>query len=233
MTDPRILDLAPGTADRLRLQRSSTSEQVADVLRDLILRGEIKPAAPMREMHLAPALGVSRNTMREALRILAREGMVVQDRHHVASAVEVSPADVCDIFAARLVVECGAVDLLRRSNTMPDLTPLAAACNRLASRDDGSWMEVIAADREFHVQLVHLAGNRRLDHLYAQMESEIRLCLTLTTKTDISLAQIEGDHRQLLDHLRQRDYDRVVASLTEVTNEARDRVVSILASWER
>jgi DNA-binding FadR family transcriptional regulator len=60
---------------------SSTSEQVADVLRENILNGELKPGAPLREQHIAKMLGISRNMVREAMRLLAREGLVTYHLH--------------------------------------------------------------------------------------------------------------------------------------------------------
>src|SRR5258707_11265423 len=89
----------------LRVRKETTAERAAGVLRNLIVRGEIEPGQPLREVELAPAVGVSRNTIREALRILAREALVAPSHRNVYTVVEVSTDDVPDIFRARAVIE--------------------------------------------------------------------------------------------------------------------------------
>src|SRR3981081_2376072 len=86
-----------GSVD-LRVSKENTAERAAGVLRNLIVRGEIQPGQPLREPELSPALGVSRNTIREALRMLAREALVAPSHRNVYTVVEVSAVDVPDIF---------------------------------------------------------------------------------------------------------------------------------------
>ena len=68
------------TLSGLSIRRVSTADQVASLMRQRILRGEFKPGTSLREVVIAAAIGVSRNTLREALRILVQEGLV---RHSV------------------------------------------------------------------------------------------------------------------------------------------------------
>ena len=74
--------------ERSQIHRLSVADQVASVLRQRILDGELRPGTPLQELSLATALGVSRNTMREALRILALEGLLHRNLHR---GVVVSP----------------------------------------------------------------------------------------------------------------------------------------------
>ena len=88
----------------LQIKRASTAEQVAEALREMILRGEIKQGQPLREVSLAASIGVSRNTMREAIRVLAREGIVMHEMHHGAMVTRLETRDVEDIFRVRRVL---------------------------------------------------------------------------------------------------------------------------------
>lgn len=213
----------------MRIHRSSTAEQAADMLRNAILHGEVGPGMPLREMQLAEAIGVSRNTMREALRILAREGIINQDRHHIATVVTLHSHDVREIYGARLILESGAVRVLEREGSKPDLSALRDDCDRLtAFRDEDPWMNVIDADRDFHVHLVGLANNPRLSHLYGQLESEIRLCLAYTTRVEISVKDIEKEHRTIVRRLEQADYEGALRLIEKTVSSAITRVCRVL-----
>jgi DNA-binding GntR family transcriptional regulator len=223
-----------GALGQMRIRRSSTAEQAADVLRNLILHGEIGPGMPLREMQLAEAVGVSRNTMREALRILAREGIINQDRHHIATVVQLRAQDVRQIYQARRTLEEGAVRLVAEAQLKPELQSLRDDTDKLAAfRDDDPWMNVIDADRDFHVHLVQLANNPRLDALYAQLESEIRLCLAYTTRVEIGVEDIEKEHRTIVRRLAQENYDGTLRFLAGTLEAATARVCRVLERNEQ
>jgi DNA-binding GntR family transcriptional regulator len=206
---------------QLRIHRSSTAEQAADALRNLILDGTISSGEPLREVRLAQAIGVSRNTM--------REGIITQDRHHVATVAEIHVDDVGQIFAVRRLLEIGAIKLVSEFDTAPDLRPLRLACDRLRRfRAEEPWLSVIEADRDFHVGLVGLAGNSRLEAVYGRLESEIRMCLAFTTRLNVSLEQIAAEHEGILAHLDSGDYDRAMAYLGETMDLAYARVSEVL-----
>jgi DNA-binding GntR family transcriptional regulator len=231
--DPVIVGLSDAIG-QLRIRRSSTAEQAADILLNLILHGEVGPGMQLREMQLAQAIGVSRNTTREALRILSREGIINQDRHHIATVVQLSAQDVKQIYQARLVLETGAVRILGLAGSTPDLTLLKEDCARLtAFRDDDPWMNVIDADRDFHVHLVQLAQNPRLDLVYGQLESEIRLCLAFTTRVEIRVEDIEREHRTIVRRLQERDYERAERYIVKTMDAASQRVCRVLERNER
>jgi DNA-binding GntR family transcriptional regulator len=218
-----------GAAGQLRIVRSSTAEQAADALRNLILDGTIPSGEPLREVRLAQAIGVSRNTMREALRILGREGIITQDRHHVATVAEIHVDDVGQIFAVRRLLEIGAIKLVSELDTPPDLRPLRLACDRLRRfRLEEPWLSVIEADRDFHVGLVALPANSRLEAVYGRLESEIRMCLAFTTRLHVSLEQIAAEHEGILAHLESCDFDRAIAYLGETMDLAYARVSQVL-----
>src|SRR3712207_5450747 len=93
----------------LRLRRESTAEQVAGALRDLIVGGGLAPGTRLREAPLSQQLGVSRNTLREALHILVSQGLVRHQAHRGAYVAELDADDVRDIFRVRRLVELAAV----------------------------------------------------------------------------------------------------------------------------
>jgi DNA-binding GntR family transcriptional regulator len=199
-------DLLSG--DELKLRRPSTAEQAADVIRNLILRRELEADAPLRETELASALGVSRNTMREALRLLTREGLVAQDHHKVATVAPLTVADVGDIFACRLVIEKGAADVVAKRDELPSLDPMRQSLEVFSHAGESDWQHVIDADRDFHTSLVALAGSPRLNASYAQLEAEMRRCMSATTRAHHDPGELYESHGELLANIEARQFDR-------------------------
>jgi DNA-binding GntR family transcriptional regulator len=219
--------------DALRLRRSSTAEQAADVVRGLILRREVDAGAPLRETQLAAALGISRNTMREALRMLAREGLVAQDRHRVATVAPFEVADVHDIFAVRRLLEGGAADLLGARGAKPDLSGMRASVAELRRvREVADWQTIVDADQAFHQGLVALADSPRLSAAYAQLEGEIRRCLSVTTRAHRVPEELYEQHSELLDHLEAGRYERFKEVLGAHLTVAETNIARVLRGDE-
>src|SRR5215469_17823268 len=103
---------SPLTGLGASIQRQSTTEQAAAALRDVILSGRIPPGTPLREAALATELGVSRNTVREAARLLGGEGLVRHQMNRGIVVAEITAADVRDIYAARAAVETAGAQAL-------------------------------------------------------------------------------------------------------------------------
>jgi DNA-binding GntR family transcriptional regulator len=100
----------------LTIKRVSTSDQVAAALREKILRGELRPGTPLQEVAMAASIGVSRNTLREAIRLLVHEGLVRHSVHRGAAVTELSEEDIADIYQVRKVLETAGVKAARRAN---------------------------------------------------------------------------------------------------------------------
>lgn len=218
----------------LRVRKENTAERAAGVVRDLIVRGEIEPGRPLREVELAPALGVSRNTIREALRLLAREALVAPSHRNVYTVVEVSAEDVPDIFRMRGMIEFTASQVIQEEGAEIDLTEMREAVERLKSLSpDDEWWEVVDADLAFHKALVAQARSPRLSAMYTQLEGEVRLCLSVSTQFQVPLEQIVAEHVNFIDLLEKRKYDRFEKALRKAMSAASGRVVGILSTADK
>ena len=92
-----------------RIHLASVNEQVVSALREMILAGTLPPGARLPEVGLSRQFGVSRNTIREAVRAVAREGLVNVDRNKTATVAELTDADVADLYTVRRLLELSAV----------------------------------------------------------------------------------------------------------------------------
>ena len=121
------------TSAALRITRQSTADQVAALLRERIVRGELQPGTPLREVPLAASIGISRNTMREAIRGLVHEGLVRHNVHRGVTVTKLTENDVADIYRVRRLLECAAVE---KSTPQPKQLELLAESIQLL--DDAS-----------------------------------------------------------------------------------------------
>jgi DNA-binding GntR family transcriptional regulator len=166
-------------ADRERLDRGSAAERVSDVLRQRIMEGFFPPGVRLPEGALCSALGVSRNTLREAFRLLGHERLVAHELHRGVFVRVPSEADIVDLYRVRSIVECGAVrDLRNPSEAQLDKVrePVRAG---LQAAEAGDWQTVGTADLLFHQALASLAGSERLDELMRSVLAELRLVFHL------------------------------------------------------
>jgi DNA-binding GntR family transcriptional regulator len=185
------------------IQRQSIAGQAAAAIRGAILAGQIPPGTPLREAALAAELGVSRNTIREAARILESEGLVRYQMNRGIVVTEITAEDVRDIYAARSAAEMAGVEALIASRDSAIYQELAELVERVedafACRDVA---RVLESDRFFHATLVAAAGSPRLSRFHAQLQQEQRLALTLAEHSSRQLGRTADDHRDLLEALR-------------------------------
>ncbi len=172
LTDPESPELTRLSQARSLLDRSGTAARLADLLRAQIIEGGLLPGTQLGEHAVAEALGVSRNTLREAFRLLAHEGLVVHEPHRGVFVRVLDAGDVRDIYATRRLVECAAV----RTGASEGVAEIrAAVATARAAASEGRWHDVGTADLRFHSAIVALAGSRRLNEMMRRILAELRL----------------------------------------------------------
>ncbi|MFI6425714.1 GntR family transcriptional regulator [Promicromonospora sp. NPDC050880] len=154
------------------------AERSADAIRELIVSGRLAPGQRLSEQAVSETLDVSRNTLREAFRILVHEGLLVRRPNAGVAVARPTFADVVDIYRVRRLIE---VPVLAAGDpahpgarTMRDAVDAA-----LAARLGGDWRDIAAANMRFHAGIVALAGSPRLDRVHANLSAELRLSFGL------------------------------------------------------
>jgi DNA-binding GntR family transcriptional regulator len=195
----------------LSIERVSTAERVADALREHLLSGAIAPGTPLRDVELSARVGVSRTTVREALAVLAREGLLTHSLHRGMEVARLASTDVRDIYAARRVIEKAAAESLI-ANPAWNLGELERALRDMteatARRDR---RRVVEADVAFHTAIVSALGIRRLRTTIVGALMELRLVLSVTDRANDDLDDLLRRHRELLDLFRERRPEAVTA----------------------
>jgi DNA-binding GntR family transcriptional regulator len=218
------------TMHNLTLRRSSTAQQVAEGLADAIMRGELAPGSPIKESALASSLGISRNTVREAVRILEVGGMVRYTLHHGFAVVDPSQDDLLELYRARLALEISAVRVPRTSE---ELAPARAALEALMKAyETKDAAEIAARDLDFHAAIVGMLNSKRIDAFYAQLAKELRYLLrVLFVEREIEMqAGVPEEHETIMAAIESGDPSHAVDVLTEVLTVNAKTVLAIFAA---
>ncbi|HXD66658.1 MAG TPA: GntR family transcriptional regulator [Solirubrobacteraceae bacterium] len=190
------------------VERRSTTDQVLHELRAAILAGRIKPTEQLPEVALAQTFGTGRSAIREAIRHLVQEGLVVSEINRGARVRPVSTPDLIDVYRARTAIEVAAVNTLLENPEGYDIAPLQAAqehIRRLCSADGSATpsRELIAADIDFHRVMVGLAGSPRLSRAHEPLAAESQMLLNWHPVYSVS--DYVADHQKLLEAIAARD----------------------------
>ncbi|WP_182084154.1 GntR family transcriptional regulator [Aureimonas sp. ME7] len=147
-------------------------------LRDRVISGEFLPGQRLSESALSADLAVSRNTLREAFRLLTKDGLLRHEPNRGVFVVTPDHAAVIDIYRVRRLVECRA--LAQGEPGHPAVRRMRAAVERaMDAREAGDWRVVGSANMAFHAAIVDLADSARLVAFYAQIAAELRLAFGL------------------------------------------------------
>jgi DNA-binding GntR family transcriptional regulator len=219
----------PGAAAALRrFERRSTASLVSETLRDSIIRGELPPGTPLREQALAQGLDVSRNTVREALRLLSHEGLVDYHVHRGVAVRKLSSADVRDLFLTREALEVTAIHSSRTAprEQLQAIDRVVGDAERAAEIED--WKEVATLDILFHQQIVQLIGSERIAIFFRRLGAELRLVFTATLRPSEHGPYVPWN-RKLIDLLVAGEVDACAAEMRAYLAAAEEMIQSALA----
>jgi DNA-binding GntR family transcriptional regulator len=213
------------------VKRRSTTDQVLQEIRAAILAGRIKPRDQLPEAALAQTFGTGRSAIREALRQLVQEGLVISELNRGAHVRPISREDILDVYLARQAIEVAAVQRAIQRQDRLELCDVRAAQQRIieASPPDAAQppsAELIAADLDFHRAMVALAGSPRLSRAHEPLAAESQMLLNWHPV--YPGADYAGDHEVLLRALESRDpnvadvaRDHLTLSLDLILEEAK------------
>lgn len=195
--------------DPIPLRGTSLHDSAASRLRGMVFDRQLEPGQWIDELALAGAWQISRTPLREALKVLAAEGLVELVPHRGCRVVELSDADADALFPVMALLE-GRCAFEAATNATDSeiglLQHLHAELERHAAAQDIDGY--YRANHEFHCTVQRLAGNRWLDRVTADLRRFMRLMrgrqLALPGRIDASI----GEHRLLIDAFTQRDAAR-------------------------
>jgi DNA-binding GntR family transcriptional regulator len=185
-------------------------------LKEAVLLGEIRPGERLLEADLAEQMGVSRTPVREALRRLEREGLVVWRPFRGAEVVGVERETVQQLFQVREALECLAVRL-----AVARIDPAAIALLRSiveeaeAAAQSGDYGRTNTLHRRFHSEIARLSGNLPLVRLLEEIQDHINLSQASARSGPERFRQVMSEHLQIVEALAAADASRAEMAVRE------------------
>ena len=188
------------------LVRSTLPEAAAERLRTLIIEGELAPGTKLNERELSERLGVSRTPLREAFRMLAADGLLVQLPNRGAQVVAMSRDDVRDAFEVMAALEGLAGELAVARVTDADVEGLRALQAEMdaahAARDLPAYYRV---NREIHDRLNAIAANPVLANAYRALNARLHALRFRSNLNQMKWDAAVAEHRSMIAALAARD----------------------------
>jgi DNA-binding GntR family transcriptional regulator len=219
--------------DGMVLRRSTTAQQLADGLSERILAGAIAAGDRLRESAIATELGVARNTVREAVRMLELSGLVRYEVNRGAVVISPTPERVDALYIARERLETAAVLRVPRSEQLAAISEAFDALVRAADSHDAR--RIVDKDLAFHTAIVALLDSSRLDEFYAELTRELRFYLMVLSVEDREFESPDvllAEHEAILSAIRSGDPTRAVREVRAHIETNAQRVKGIMAGRE-
>ncbi|HEX2073238.1 MAG TPA: GntR family transcriptional regulator [Geodermatophilus sp.] len=211
------------------LDRSTLRERALEALRSAILSGQYHPGDHLGEVELATSLGVSRGTVREALRHLQQEGLVTAGTRGMLRVNSLTAAEVRELFQVRAALEGLAVrQIIASPGREAAVRALRAALERLAAQGD-DFAARLQADLAFHLLLCELAGNSMLVEAWKRLEGRMRVAILNGAAWQAPM-MARDRHTPIVDAIEQGDVPAALRIVEEHMAGAADHFAQASAS---
>lgn len=209
---------------------------VFHTLRDAILHGELKPGERLMEIKLADRMGVSRTPIREAIRMLELEGLVIMLPRKGAQVAQITEKDLKDVLEVRMGLEELAVKFACERITDEKLGEMKAAADEFAqvventSEDDITLLA--EADVRFHDLIYQATENKRLIQLINNLREQMyRYRIEYLKDVDIRVSLIE-EHDKIYQALKNRNFDIACKATVDHISRQQDTIMRMMQQSE-
>ena len=213
-------------------QRLSLADQTVELVREIVLTGEIPPGGRVNEVELAARLRISRGPLREAIRHLISEGLLVHEPHHGAHVPLADVPQLYALFELRAALECAAARLAASRRTDADLAAMrevgahSRAC--LAAGERFPYRLDIA----FHRSLLAAAASPRIADQVRLVQQQVILLRSSHDVDPAHTAASMADHDALIEAVAARDEDGAARVMAAHLDRVRDQMVAALRDTE-
>ena len=188
----------------LTLTPKALYEEVAELLRQRIFSNELAPGSWIDELRLAEAYGISRTPLREALKVLATEGLVTMKVRRGAYVTEVSDKDQSDVYHLLSLLESDATGVVAQQASDTELAELVQIHQELHAAKDNTerFFEV---NERFHMRLLEMANNRWRTQLVLDLRKVMKLNRHNSLFKSGRIEESLQEHQDIMDALLAKD----------------------------
>jgi DNA-binding GntR family transcriptional regulator len=198
----------------LSLSPRALYQEVAELLRERIFSHELTPGSWIDELKLAEEYGISRTPLREALKVLATEGLVTMKVRRGAYVTEVSDTDLSDVYHLLALLESDAAGVAAEKATQAQIGELQDLHDQL-EKSIGHRERFFEINEAFHLRLLKIANNRWRDQMVADLRKVLKLNRHNSLLKSGRLEESLAEHRALMQALAARDADASTQRMRE------------------
>ncbi|MBS0856032.1 GntR family transcriptional regulator [Tatumella sp. JGM100] len=211
------------------LSPQNLADRIADQLRNELVHGKYAPGMHLSEAGLCEQLNVSRNTLREAFRVLIKEGLLQHIPHRGVSVIVPTLETIIDIYRVRKLIECRAVSLAYPLH--PAVKRMRSAVSQAeAYQQKKHWAAVGTANMDFHRAIAELTDSPRVIALFDHLLAELRLAFGLLDDAEFLHSPYLPMNGQITTLLEQQQPDTAAELLSDYLHHS-ERV--IIAAYSR
>ncbi|MDM0074006.1 GntR family transcriptional regulator [Variovorax sp. J2P1-59] len=193
-------------------------EEVAELLRQRIFSRELEPGSWIDELKLAEEYGISRTPLREALKVLAAEGLVTMKVRRGAYVTEVSEKDLADVYHLLSLLESDAAGVVAEHASdaqLAELDALHAELEAAATPGHVDREHFFAINERFHMRLLAIANNRWRDQMVADLRKVMKLNRHNSLLKSGRIGESLKEHRAVMAAIRGRDPAAAMARMQQ------------------
>lgn len=204
------------TGDNAGISRRYLHDEVADRLRSLILSGDLEPKARVNELELSERYGISRTPLREAIKILATEGLLELLPNRGARVASLSDQEIDEVVEVVAGLEATAADLACTSMTAEEFAELETLhLAMVAAWKNNDEVEYLKMNREIHEAIMRASRNGVLQGLYANFAGRIQRARYTAHKTTTQWRKAVNEHEQMMALLKARESDKLAVLMRQ------------------
>lgn len=229
IADPATEPLRMPLPGILPIDRTPLHDLVTARVRDLIIEGQLPASHRINESQLCKQLGVSRTPVREALKVLASEGLVQLARHRGATVTALTPREMEDMLILMSRLEAFAGEEAARRASDGEIAAIRALHDRMvATFEGGARREYFQLNQAIHSAIVSAAGNRALLSMHTMLQARMKRIRFLGNDHPGHWPESVEEHEAIIAALQRRDAGALAASLRCHLENAWRRVATVL-----
>ena len=204
---------------------------VFKTLRQAILKGELEPGERLMEIQLAERLGVSRTPIREAIRKLELEGLVLMIPRKGAEVAKISESNLRDVLEVRRSLEELAIDLACQRITAEELESLnKAEVDFKAAIGNGDAMQIAQTDEQFHEIIYNSTKNQKLVQILNNLREQMYRYRLEYVKDEANYKRLIAEHRVIYEAIRDRDRQTGAEAIKNHIDNQEKAVIRMITS---
>lgn len=232
---PAMEDLKQALSEVGGVSRSlSLAEDAAQKIREMILLERLSPGTALPERDLAEALGVSRTPMRDAIKLLANDGLIAYTAARRPFVADPSLEEICDYLRVQGALEALAGELTCTGASDAQLHGIDALNREIVARADGDKVMSFNRDMAFHDAIVRASGNAALIETHARYNARLWRARFMSSQRTLSRESTTQEHATIVQALLARDVQAASSALkhhlktaeTNIAEALRERAIS-------